>query len=129
MGIMHITALYAALLAPLFVLLSVRVIQGRRGAAALGDAWGQKPAAAHPRARQLRRVCALCPDPDRACGGFADTALLVHALGLTLLVGRLSHAYGVSQEPETLTFRVTGVALTFAAIGVAAVACFIGAIR
>jgi uncharacterized membrane protein YecN with MAPEG domain len=39
--------------------------------------------------------------------------LLIHSLGLCLLVGRLSHAFGVSQENENFTFRVAGMAMTF----------------
>ncbi|MBL0168079.1 MAG: hypothetical protein IPP85_13525 [Propionivibrio sp.] len=37
----------------------------------------------------------------------------MHALGLCLLAGRLSHAYGVSQANENYTFRVFGMAMTF----------------
>lgn len=39
-------------------------------------------------------------------------SLLVHSLGCLLVLGRLVHAYGVSQENEVLRFRVTGMALT-----------------
>ncbi|WP_147209269.1 MAPEG family protein [Pseudoxanthomonas taiwanensis] len=39
-------------------------------------------------------------------------SLLVHSLGSLLALGRLVHAYGVSQENEVLRFRVTGMALT-----------------
>ena len=40
-------------------------------------------------------------------------AWFVHALCMGLLVGRLSHAYGVSQQRENLAFRMTGILLTF----------------
>ena len=40
-------------------------------------------------------------------------ALFIHALGLCLLAGRLSHAYGVSQANENYTFRVVGMSMTF----------------
>jgi uncharacterized protein len=39
--------------------------------------------------------------------------LFVHALGLSLLVGRFSHAFGVSQNNEDYRFRVAGTAMTF----------------
>jgi hypothetical protein len=39
--------------------------------------------------------------------------LLLHGLCLCLLVGRLSHAFGVSQNNENYRFRVLGMALTF----------------
>ena len=40
----------------------------------------------------------------------------VHALGGTLLLGRLLHAYGVSQVREDYRFRVAGMAMTFTVI-------------
>ncbi len=42
--------------------------------------------------------------------------LLVHALCICLLLGRIVHAYGVSQTPENLKYRVTGMILTFTAL-------------
>jgi uncharacterized membrane protein YecN with MAPEG domain len=38
---------------------------------------------------------------------------IIHFLMLTLFVGRISHAYGVSQTKENFFFRVSGMALTF----------------
>jgi len=40
-------------------------------------------------------------------------AALVHGLGNLLIVGRLVHAFGVSQESEVFAYRVGGMALTF----------------
>ena len=37
----------------------------------------------------------------------------VHALGTALVVGRLSHAFGVSKPNEDFRFRVLGMSLTF----------------
>ena len=45
----------------------------------------------------------------------ANTAI-VHALGVTLLAGRLSHAYGLSQVNENFRFRISGMAMTFTVI-------------
>lgn len=116
------TGLYAAALTGLFVALSLRVIGARRRyRVALG--------ASH---RMVERAV-------RAQGNFAEyvplalilLALLelnglpawaLHALGVTLLVGRTLHAWGISQEPETFRFRVTGMALTFTVLGVEAAA-------
>ncbi len=47
--------------------------------------------------------------------------VLVHTLGLALLVGRLIHAFGVSQENETFRYRTAGMSLTFIAIAAASV--------
>jgi uncharacterized membrane protein YecN with MAPEG domain len=117
-----VTGLYAAALAGLFVALSLRVIGARRRyRVALG--------APH---RMVERAV-------RAQGNFAEyvplalilLALLelnglpawaLHALGVTLVAGRALHAWGISQEPETFRFRVTGMAMTFTVLGVAAAA-------
>ena len=121
---MPITALYAALLTVLFVILSVRVIAMRRGSgAALGD--GGDPGL-------LRKI--------RVHGNFAEyvplglillglaeglraPGWLLHLLGLALLVGRLLHAYGVSRTNEQFGFRVGGVALTLTMLISAAITC------
>ncbi len=121
---MPITALYAGLLAPLFVLLSIRVI-ARRRASQIGIGHGEDQAL-------LRRI--------RVHANFAEyvpmalllmalaesllaSGVLLHALGAALIAGRLLHAAGVSQTRENLTLRVAGMSLTFTVIGVAALAC------
>ncbi|MFC7476547.1 MAPEG family protein [Dankookia sp. GCM10030260] len=116
------TARYAALLAALFLALSLRVVQLRyRYRVALG--------APH---RLVERAV-------RAHGNWAEyvpfalvlLGLLegmglpswgVHALGSALLAGRLLHAWGISREPEVLRFRSAGMALTFTVVGVGAAA-------
>lgn len=118
----QIIPFYASLLALLFLFLSYRVIRLRRALkASIGDA-GDK---------QLLRAM-------RVHSNFAEytpLALLLllalelqvfypwalHVLGATLVVGRLLHAYGVSQTREQLQFRIAGMACTFAAILAAAV--------
>ena len=49
-------------------------------------------------------------------------AVLVHGLGIVLLIGRLIHAFGVSQEAEVFLYRVSGMALTFTCYFVSAAA-------
>ena len=124
---MPITALYAGLLAPLFLLLSVRVIRQRRGAkVAVGDGGD---------AILLRRMRVHANFAEYVPLALLLMALaeslqtwpwLLHLLGLVLLTGRLSHAYGVSQSKETYAFRVFGMAATLTVIGVAAAACVFG---
>ena len=46
---------------------------------------------------------------------------VLHALGASLLVGRLLHAYGMSQVKENFRFRVTGMMLTFATLAMSAI--------
>lgn len=112
-----ILPIYAALLAALFVYLSIRTVRARRQLR-IGLGHAENPVL-------LRAV--------RVHGNFAEYvpfALFmiflvessgagpwtVHALCLALLVARLSHAYGVSQPREDLRFRVFGVATTFSVL-------------
>ena len=114
-----ITSLYAALLALLFLVLSVRVIHARRQErVSVGD--GDNPRLCRiigvhnnfaqyvPFALLLMTFVELAPAP----------ILLVHVLGLLLLVGRILHAWGLSRENFRL--RTIGITLTLAAIGLAA---------
>lgn len=117
----QIIPFYASLLVLLFIFLSVRVVRVRRSLqVSIGDA-GDK--------RLLRAM--------RVQANFAEyvpIALLLllalelqvfypwalHLLGAILLVGRLLHAYGVSQAREQLGFRIAGMACTFAVMLLAA---------
>ena len=54
---------------------------------------------------------------------------LMHALCLVLLAARLSHAYGIAQEPEDIRFRATGMATTAGLLIVSAGLILFGAIR
>ena len=118
---LSIVPFYAALLAGLYIFLSVRVVRIRRQEkVGIGDANNLR----------LRRAI-------RIHGNFAEyvplavilaafvemqqySAIIVHALCLVLIIGRLVHAYGVSQEKEDYRFRVAGMALTFASIATSA---------
>jgi len=122
---MTITAFYASLLAALFLLLSIRVIGWRRQ---------QRVEIGHgDDAQLLRRM--------RVHANFAEYApftllllalaesmvpphILLHLVGMTLLAGRLMHAYGLSQTPHNLRYRSWGMTLTFTAMGIAALMCF-----
>jgi uncharacterized protein len=119
---MPITALYAALLAPLFILLSVRIIRLRRGAkVSLGDGGN---------ADLLQRMRMHANFAEYAPFALLLMALAeslhawswaLHLLGMALLFGRLSHAYGMAQPRALSGFRVMGMAATFTVIAAAAV--------
>ena len=116
-----ITPFYAALLAFLFVFLSGRVIKLRlKYQVGIGD--GEHP---------------LLARAIRVQGNFGEyvpfalllvwmyetmngAPLLVHILGVALCVGRILHAYGVSQKNETLLFRQCGMVTTFAVMVISA---------
>ncbi len=111
---MHIVSLYASLLALLFVALSVRTIRLRRSEGiAIGDA-GNK---AMLRAMRVHANFAEYVPLSLLLVCFVEAggapAVLVHFLGLCLLLGRTSHAYGVSRVKEDFRFRVSGMAMTF----------------
>lgn len=121
---MIITALYAGLLAPILVLLSVRVI-GQRRLARVAIGHGEDKALL----RRMRVHANFIEYVPMAlilmalAENLKTTPLLLHVMGLALLVGRLLHAYGVSQDRENLNLRVTGMALTFTAILLGAIYC------
>ena len=119
---MYITPLYAAILVFLFIFLSVRTLRLRHKLQIpLGDAGD---------AQMLRAM--------RVHSNFAEyvplTLLLMlmfevvstltgpaHVFGISLMLGRLSHAYGVGQTSEDYRYRVFGMAMTLIALAGSAV--------
>jgi uncharacterized protein len=113
---------YAALLALLYVGLSLRTIRMRRRLqVALGS--GEHPdmlraMRVHANFAEYAPLALILLLVLEAQG---TAAWLVHALGVTLLAGRCLHAYGMSQPKENFAFRVSGMVLTFTVLGTAAV--------
>ena len=122
---MRITAIYASLLAFLFLLLSVRVIVQRREA---------RVEIGHGESRELLRRA-------RVHANFAEyvplalillalaesmkaPSVVLHALGLALVAGRTIHAYALSHNPHVLHLRVLGMWMTLATIGLLALVDF-----
>lgn len=121
---MPITLLYAGLLGLWFLVLTIRVIGGRRaGNVSLGD--GGNPLL-------LRRI--------RAHGNFTEYVPMVlvmmaalestgvqgwwlHLVGAPLLLGRLLHGYAFSFTEEFMPGRIGGTALTLAALSIAVALC------
>jgi len=121
---MPITLFYAGLLGLWFLVLSVRVILGRRsGKVNLGDGGNES---------LLRRI--------RAHGNFAEyvpfililmgalestgvQGWLLHVVGAPLLLGRLLHGYAFSFTAQFMLGRVAGTVLTLAALSVAVALC------
>lgn len=117
------TALYAALLALMFVVLSIKVIGKRRqfqvGIGTNGEALLERAVRVHANFAEYVPL-ALVLMFLAEYSGLAP--LYLHILGLTLLLGRLSHAYGVQQLKEPLKFRVFGMLLTFSVLLLSAIA-------
>jgi len=121
---MIVTAFYAGLLALWFVLLSTRVIAGRRsGRISLGDGGD---------ARLQRRI--------RGHANFAEyvplalllmallemgrtSVYILHALGILLVLGRLLHGVALSFTDKFFLGRTLGTVLTFTVLIVAGVLC------
>jgi uncharacterized membrane protein YecN with MAPEG domain len=118
---MQIIPAYAALLALVFVGLSALVIRQRgRAKVAIGsggDALLERAMRVHANFAEYVPFAVLLLALMELQGA---PAALLHGLGLLLLVGRLSHAYGVSQESENFRFRVSGMMATFTTFVVAA---------
>lgn len=114
-------ALYAGLCTFLVMTLAVRVVRLRKAlGVSLGDG-GQDPLnramRAHgnavetiPLSLALIVIAALAGAP----------VIAIHALGLLLLAGRLMHAICFARPDMPMNLRVTGMACTFAAQGLAA---------
>lgn len=117
---MHITLLYAGALAFLFLVLSIKVIQGRSGKDGVNLGDGGKP--------DMLRVI-------RGHGNFAEyvpfilllmamlesngtAPWLLHALGGTLLTGRLLHGYALSFTQKFFLGRFLGTLATLIVLAV-----------
>jgi len=121
---LSITAFYAALLAVLFLFLSVRVIGWRRE---------RRVEFGHGEDTELLRRMRVHANFAEyvpftlllmaLAESMAPPHLLLHIAGLLLVAGRLLHAYGVSQSPAILRYRVYGMTLTLVALGLAALIC------
>ena len=125
---MPITALVAAVLTPLYILLTLRVIGLRRTAkVAVGDGGD----VALMRRMRVHANFAETVPFTLVLMGLAESLnaqpRFLYLIGACLVAGRLVHAYGVSQTKETFSFRVSGMVLTLVAMIIAALACVFGA--
>ena len=117
-----VTPIYAAILTALYLVLSFRVIGRRRASnVALGDGGDralfrrQRVHANFAEYVPLALVLMVLAELQ----GLPHWAL--HAIGILIVAGRVAHAYGVSQEAETLQIRGFAMALTFTSLIAAAV--------
>ncbi len=122
---MQILPLYAALLALLFVALSVRTLRLRHSLKiGIGDAGNSQMLRAMRVHSNFAEYVPLALVLLFLVEGQGAPAWLVHALGLCLLLDRSAHAYGVSQTRENFAFRVAGMAMTFTTL-VGCAACLL----
>lgn len=119
---MPVVPLYAALLALMYVALSVRTLRLRRHLKiAIGDAGDERMLRAmrvHANFAEYVPLCLLLLHFNELAGA---GLLVLHLLGASLLLGRIVHALGVSRLREKFAFRVAGMALTLGVLSVCAV--------
>lgn len=114
---LKITPKYAALLGFLFILLSVQTFRIRRtNKIAVGDGGNlmlQRIIRVHGNFAEYTPIAIILI-------GFVElynySTPLIHALCLAFLIGRISHACGVSKVKEDLRFRIFGMVMTMGVI-------------
>lgn len=118
---MTITPLYAALLAFLFVFLSVRTIRLRIkhkiGVGDGGNSYLLRAMRVHANFSEYVPLSLLLIFFVEHSGA---ASYLIHTLGAALVFSRCLHAYGVSQVREQLKLRTTAILINFAIILVSA---------
>lgn len=118
---MAITALYAGLLAILYLIISARVITHRRKAQVeIGHGEDRellRRMRVHSNNAEYIPIAVLLMALSES---LAAPPLLLHATGIALLLGRAVHAYALSQSPHILNLRVAGMVLTLTTIGILA---------
>lgn len=124
---MLITPIYTAIFGFVFVVLSVRTLLLRkRFGVAIGN--GDQPILA--RAARVHSNFAEYVPFSLILIYFleiqAKSGIWIHILSNVLLIGRITHAFGVSQVEENYRYRVIGMAFTFTVIISAAIGIMIG---
>ena len=112
-----ITPIYAAILALIFVFLSVRTLRFRqKKKIIIGSDNDQELARAVRAHSNFAEYVPIGLILIYMLEAQTESTVLIHVLGIVLIAGRLIHAYGISQTTENIRFRVAGMALTFACI-------------
>lgn len=118
---LNITPYYAAILALLFIILSIRTIKTRREhKVAIGDG-GEKSIlrASRVHANFSEYVpFTILLIAMLEMQSYSDW--MIHGLCIALVTARIAHAYGVSQANENFKFRIFGTATTINIIGICA---------
>ena len=126
---MHVTAFWGAMLAPVCIWLSMRVIRRRRAAQVAigtgGDAVLERAMRAQANFAEYVPFALLLMALAEAGG---TPGWVIHPLGASLLLGRLAHGWGIVRQPEDFRFRVGGMVATFSVIATAALAALVTAV-
>ncbi|MBW6400240.1 MAPEG family protein [Roseomonas sp. HJA6] len=123
---MSATALWAALHAPLFLWLSMRIVPLRHAARVTlgtgGDAALERAVRAQANFAEYAPFALLLLALSEAGGA---PGWVLHPLGAVLLAGRGVHAWGITRLAEDIRLRAAGMIATFAVIALAAVAALV----
>jgi uncharacterized membrane protein YecN with MAPEG domain len=115
-----IVPVYAAVLAFVYIVLSARVILARQSAKVAigtrGDVRLERKMRVHANFAEYVPFALLLATFIEMQG---RPAWFTHLLCLALVIGRVVHAYGVSQEHENIRLRIAGMATTFTVLAVA----------
>ncbi len=124
-----IVTAYAAVLAFIYIALSLRVIRARQSAkvaiGSRGDVRLERKMRAHANFAEYVPFALLLVSFVEMQG---MPAWFINLLCLALVAGRIVHAYGVSQERENFRLRIAGMAATFVVLAVAALWLLVRAI-
>ncbi len=114
---MNITFFYTAILAILFVVLSLRTIRLRRKLKiSVGDAGNLQMLRAVRVHSNFSEYVPLSLLLIYFVEMKTTSEIFVHGIGFSLLLGRIVHAFGLAQVKEDFRFRVLGMAITFTVI-------------
>ena len=118
---LHVTSIYGALIALIFVALSQKVIRARRlGRVSMGDG-GDLSLARRIRAQgncaEYAPIALFLLALSEAQG---TPVVVLHALGISLVAGRLLHGFGFGIDDLDMRARVGGMVLTLTPITVMA---------
>jgi uncharacterized protein len=124
---MYIVSLYSGIFGLFFIALSIRTLLLRRR---FGIAIGHLDNPILARASRVHANFAEYVPLALMLIYFLETQtssnLWIHFICIALLIGRISHGYGVSQVQENLRYRVIGMALTFMVIVSTSIRLIIG---
>jgi uncharacterized membrane protein YecN with MAPEG domain len=113
-----VTLLYGGALALVFLVLSIRVIQGRGGkdGPSLGDGGDltmQRRIRAHANFAEYVPIILILIGFLEAAG---TAAWIIHSLGASLLLGRIMHGYAFAFAEKSVIGRSGGIVLTLLAL-------------
>lgn len=115
------TALHAALLLVLFLVLTARVLRARYRVQVVlgtgGDRALERAMRVHANFAEYVPIFLAAMLAAELC---AAPGWALHGAGIAMLAGRLLHAMGMSREPDIVPLRAAGMILTLAALGLAA---------